>query len=201
MTLSQTESAAARSPRPVSWLLLLASAVAVLVTGLFATAVVFHHLGSWPAAPGRKEFWIWLIVASCLTIISLGLRALRWIFLLRRAEIRIPIRDAYIGYLAGLSLLLAPFLLGEIAVRAYVHRKRGRVPVVATALVNIWERLLDGVALAAIAGTVAVMSGRGSTMTLVLVTGVTATMLPPVRRIGLRAAVMMVRSVARMAGR
>jgi ubiquinone/menaquinone biosynthesis C-methylase UbiE/uncharacterized membrane protein YbhN (UPF0104 family) len=200
MTLSQTVSAAARPPRPVSWLLLLASAAAVLVTGLFGTAVVFRHLGSWPTAPGRREFWIWLIVASCLTVVSLGLRALRWIFLLRRAEIRIPIRDAYIGYLAGLSLLLAPFLLGEIAVRAYVHRKRGRVPVVATALVNIWERVLDCVALAAIAGIVAVMSGRASTRTLVLITGVVATMLPPVRRIGLRAAVTVVRSVARMAG-
>ena len=33
-------------------------------------------------------------------------------------ETRIPIRDAYIGYFAGLSLLFAPFLLGEIAVRA-----------------------------------------------------------------------------------
>jgi 2-polyprenyl-3-methyl-5-hydroxy-6-metoxy-1,4-benzoquinol methylase len=74
------------------------------------------------------------------------------------------------------------------------------VPVVATALVNIWERLLDCVALAAIAGIVAVMSGRGSTMTLVLVTGVAGTMLPTVRRIGLRAAAMVVRSVARMAG-
>jgi ubiquinone/menaquinone biosynthesis C-methylase UbiE/uncharacterized membrane protein YbhN (UPF0104 family) len=200
MTLPQTVSAAARPPRPVSWLLLLASAVAVLVTGLFGTAVVFRHLGSWPTAQGRKEFWIWLIVASCLTVASLSLRALRWIFLLRRAEIRIPIRDAYIGYLAGLSLLLAPFLLGEIAVRAYVHRERGRVPVVATALVNIWERLLDCVALAAIAGIVAVMSGRGSTRTLVLITGVVATMLPPVRRTGLRAAVTVVRSVARMAG-
>jgi ubiquinone/menaquinone biosynthesis C-methylase UbiE/uncharacterized membrane protein YbhN (UPF0104 family) len=200
MTLSQTVTAAGRPPRPVSWLLLLASAAAVLVTGLVATAVVFYHLGSWPTAQGRKELWIWLIVASCLTVVSLGLRALRWIFLLRRAEIRIPIRDAYIGYLAGLSLLLAPFLLGEIAVRAYVHRERGRVPVVATAVVNIWERLLDCVALAAIAGIMAVMSGRRGTMMLALVTGVIATMLPPVRRTGLRAAVTVVRSLARRAG-
>jgi ubiquinone/menaquinone biosynthesis C-methylase UbiE/uncharacterized membrane protein YbhN (UPF0104 family) len=200
MALSQTASAAGRPPRPVSWLLLLASSAAVLVTGLVATAVVFYHLGSWPTAQGRRALWIWLIVASCLTVVSLGLRALRWIFLLRRAEIRIPIRDAYIGYLAGLSLLLAPFLLGEIAARAYVHRQRGRVPVVATALVNIWERVLDWVALAAIAGTMAVTSGLGRVGALALVTGVVATMLPPVRRTGLRAAVTLVRSIARMAG-
>jgi SAM-dependent methyltransferase/uncharacterized membrane protein YbhN (UPF0104 family) len=197
MTLSQTASVAGRPPRPVSWVLLLASTAAVLVTGLVTTAVVFRHLGPWPTAQGRANLLIWVIVAACLAVVSLGLRALRWIFLLRRAEIRIPIRDAYIGYLAGLSLLLAPFLLGEIAVRAYVYRKRGRVPVAATALVNVWERLLDGVALAAIAGTMAVMSGQGSTTSVVLLMCVVATMLPPVRRIGLRAAVTMVRSLAR----
>ena len=60
--------------------------------------------------------------ACVLTVASLSLRSLRWIFLLRRAETRIPIRDAYIGYFAGLSLLFAPLLLGEIAVRACVHR-------------------------------------------------------------------------------
>ena len=74
------------------------------------------------------RFWVGLAAAAALTIVSLMLRSLRWIFLLRRAETRIPIRDAYIGYFAGLSLLLAPFLLGEIAVRAAVLRARGRVP-------------------------------------------------------------------------
>jgi ubiquinone/menaquinone biosynthesis C-methylase UbiE/uncharacterized membrane protein YbhN (UPF0104 family) len=196
MTLSQMAPAAGR-PRPVLWLLLLASAAAVLATGLVTTALVFHRLAPWPASPRRSGFFTWLIVACCLTVVSLGLRALRWIFLLRRAEIRIPIRDAYIGYLAGLSLLLVPFLLGEIAVRAYLHRARGRVPVVATALVNIWERLLDGVALAAIAGTIAVMSGHGSMSSVALLAGVAATMVPPVRLTGLRAAVRVVRSLAR----
>ncbi len=100
------------------------------------------------------------MVAAALTIVSLMLRSLRWIFLLRRAHVRIPIRDAYIGYFAGLSLLLTPFLLGEIAVRALVHRARGRVPAATVVVVNLWERLLDLVALGVITGLLAIVLGR-----------------------------------------
>ena len=162
MTVAQMASAAGRPPRSVAWLLLLASGAAVLVAGLAATVVVLSQLALTPTTlPVESRFWIWLVVASGLTVASLALRALRWIFLLRRADTRIPIRDAYIGYLAGLSLLLAPFLLGEIAIRAYVHRKRCGVPMVTTAIVNVWERLLDAVALAAIAASIAIASGAG----------------------------------------
>ncbi len=202
MTRAELAVADQRPPRSVAWLLLLASTAAVLVIGLVTTALLLDDL-AWPAPLGRQRFWIWLLVvgvACGLTGISLGLRALRWIFLLRRAETRIPIRDAYIGYLAGFSLLLAPLFLGEIAVRAWVHRQRGRVPVVTTAIVNIWERLLDACALAGIVALIAVMSGRGSVGSLALLGVVAATMVPAVRRACLRAVEMVVRSLARVAG-
>ncbi|MEO8260275.1 MAG: methyltransferase domain-containing protein [Acidobacteriota bacterium] len=187
MTVAPAASAAVRPPRSVAWLLLLAAATAVLLTGLAATAAVLAHLAATPAAvPGGSRFWLGLLAASGLTVASLALRALRWIFLLRRAETRIPIRDAYIGYLAGLSLLLAPFLLGEIAIRAYVHRRRCGVPMVTTAIVNVWERLLDLVALAAIAGAIGIASGRGSATGLALLALAAATMISPVRRLALR---------------
>ena len=96
----------------------------------------------------RPGFWLAFVAGCALTLLSVALRALRWIFLLRRSETRIPIRDAYIGYLAGFSLMLAPLLLGEVAVRAYVHRERGHVPYATTIELNAWERLLDATALA-----------------------------------------------------
>jgi 2-polyprenyl-3-methyl-5-hydroxy-6-metoxy-1,4-benzoquinol methylase len=202
MTVAQMASTAAgRPPRSVAWLLLLASATAVLVTGLAATAALLSQLGQTPTTlPVDSRFWIWLLVASGLTVASLALRALRWIFLLRRADTRIPIRDAYIGYLAGLSLLLAPFLLGEIAIRAYVHRKRCGVPIVTTAIVNVWERLLDAVALAAIAGSMAIASGRRSATAVALLTVAAATMMPPVRRLCLWVVSAGVRPLARATG-
>jgi hypothetical protein len=126
----------------MAWVLLLASAAAVFLTGLAATVTILGSVGGPPAAIGAG-FWIRFLAACGLTVVSLGLRSLRWIFLLRRSETRIPIRDAYIGYFAGLGLLFAPFLLGEIAVRAAVLRARGGVPIATTMVVNLWERFLD----------------------------------------------------------
>jgi ubiquinone/menaquinone biosynthesis C-methylase UbiE len=139
------------------WVLLLASAAAVAGVGLLATLVLFGRIGSWPAPPAA--FWPRFLAACALTLASLSLRSVRWIFLLRRSETRIPIRDAYIGYFAGLSLLVTPLLLGEIAVRAWILRARGRVPVQTSVIVNIWERLLDLAALGIVAA-VALVTGR-----------------------------------------
>ena len=55
---------------------------------------------------------------------------------------------------------MTPFLLGEIAVRAWVHRARGRVPAATVVVVNLWDRLLDVVALGIITGTLAIALGR-----------------------------------------
>ena len=169
----------------MAWVLLLASAAAVLLTGLFGTALILGGLAGWPAQIG-PGFWIRMLAASGLTVASLTLRSLRWVFLLRRAETRIPIRDAYIGYFAGLSLLLAPFLLGEIAVRALVLRARGRVPVATTVIVNLWERLLDLVSLALIAGTLGVALGGGGIRTTALLVLAGAALIRPVRALCLR---------------
>lgn len=175
--------------------LLLASAAAVLLIGLAATGLILGNLTTWPARLG-PGFWVRLLAASGLTVISLGLRSLRWVFLLRRAETRIPIRDAYIGYFAGLSLLFTPFLLGEIAVRAVVLRVRGRVPVATTVVVNLWERFLDLMALAAIGGALGLVFGA-RTWAVGLVLLPTALFIGPVRRLCLRTFV----AAGRQAGR
>jgi ubiquinone/menaquinone biosynthesis C-methylase UbiE/uncharacterized membrane protein YbhN (UPF0104 family) len=133
----------------MAWVVLLASAAAVALAGIAATIAVFSGIGGVPRPP--SHFWGTFVAASALTTASLSLRSLRWVFLLRRAETRIPIRDAYIGYFTGFSLLFVPLLLGEIAVRAIVHRRRGGVPVTTTALGNVWERVLDLLALGLIA--------------------------------------------------
>ena len=141
------------------WVLLLASASAVLIVGLLATLVLFGRVGSLPRPPWT--FWPRLLALCVLTIVSLSLRSLRWIFLLRRSETRIPIRDAYIGYFAGLSLLFAPLLLGEIAIRAAILRARGRVPVLTTAVVNTWERVIDLLSLGLVAAVLSAAAGEG----------------------------------------
>src|SRR5688572_10372986 len=124
------------------------------------------------------------------------LRSLRWVFLLRRAQVRIPIRDAYVGYFAGLSLLLAPFLLGEIAVRAIVLRARGDVPVATTIVVNLWERFVDFIALGVIAGGLGLLLWGVNVWSVGALVAVMATLAKPVRRICLRVAAQAARRVA-----
>ncbi len=194
MVISDAQSAAVvrRPPRSTAWVLLVASAVAVGLTGLAATALAIWQLPieQLSLAPGYVGA---LVIGSLLTVASLGLRALRWIFLLRRAETRIPIHDAYVGYLAGFSLLLAPLFLGEIFVRAMVLRKRGGVPVPTTVLVNLWERVLDVAALAIIAGLAGGLSGGWRWEAMVLLGGGGLTLVTPARRALLRLATLAVR--------
>lgn len=175
-------------------MLVLGSAAAVLVTGLVATvAIVSRHRGA--SLSLGYGFWAGLVAVSGLTAVNLGLRALRWIYLLRRCETRLPIRDAYIGYLAGFSLVLAPLLLGEIAVRSYVLKERGEVPPLTTAVVNVWERVLDLVAVAILVGAFAVVRGHAALAAWCLVPALIATAFGTVRITVLRRMVFVLRRI------
>src|SRR5262245_31969699 len=181
----------------MAWVVMTASAAAILLVGVVATIVVLGDFAG-SLGPIDATFWIALASGMLLTVSSLTLRSLRWIFLLRRAGTRIPIRDAYIGYFSGLSLLLTPFLIGEIAVRARGHRRRARVPVATTVVVNLWDRLLDLVALAVIAGAVGLLiEAPLPTLHVALLLGAAVTMVPGVRRLLLRAASRIAGGIAR----
>ena len=183
----------------MAWVVMTASAAAILLVGIVATILVLGDFAG-SAEPIGPAFWLWLALASVLTVISLTVRSLRWIFLLRRAGTRIPIRDAYIGYFAGLSLLLTPFLIGEIAVRALVHRARAGVPAATTIVVNLWDRLLDLVALAIIAGSIGVsISTQNRVLHVALLAGAALSILPGARRLLLRAAIWVTGRVLRRA--
>ncbi|HUR35506.1 MAG TPA: methyltransferase domain-containing protein [Vicinamibacterales bacterium] len=174
----------ARPPRAMAWVVLMAAAAAVLAVGVAATLIVFSNLGGAAARPPSR-FWLALAGSSILTVGSIALRSLRWIFLLRRADTRIPIRDAYIGYFSGFSLLFAPLLAGEMAVRAWVHRARGGVPVQTTLVVNVWERLLDLAALSMLAAVAGLASGGASTWSYALGACALLSLVTPLRRIAL----------------
>ena len=180
----------------MAWVVLLAAAAAVLAVGVAATILLVGNLTSYPA-PG-SGFWLPFIGACVLTAASLGLRSLRWVFLLRRAETRIPIRDAYIGYFAGLGLLFVPLMAGEIAVRAWVNRARGQVPVHTTIAVNVWERLLDLSALALLAGLAAVLTGSVTRLSGAALACALLALITPVRRLALAVVERVTAPVARM---
>jgi ubiquinone/menaquinone biosynthesis C-methylase UbiE/uncharacterized membrane protein YbhN (UPF0104 family) len=137
-------------PRPVLWVVLVANAVAMAAIGLVATAVILNR--SDPRFSAIPPLFVAAVAFGlAATGTSLAIRTFRWMFLLRRTGVRVPLRDACIGYLAGFSLLFVPLLVGEIVVRAAVHKSRAAVPLVNTSVVNLWERFLDVSALALIA--------------------------------------------------
>ena len=187
-----------RPPRAMAWVVLLAASAAVFAVGMFATVVLFGRLGAYPSTPGTG-FWAALFGACLLTVASVSLRSLRWIFLLRRAETRIPIRDAYIAYFSGFSLLFAPLLAGEVAVRALVHRSRGNVPVHTTIVVNVWERLLDATALSILAAVAEfAVDGHLSVWRWALVGCAALSFVTPVRRLALQTLVSVTEPLARV---
>ena len=186
----------ARPPRAMAWVVLLAAATAVLAVGLAATILLVGNLTTYPRPDAR--FWLPFLGACVLTAVSIGLRSLRWIFLLRRADTRIPIRDAYIGYFAGLGLLFAPLLAGEIAVRAWVNRARGQVPVHTTIVVNVWERLLDLSALALLAAAASLLNGGLNRWSWAVVACALLSLVTPLRRVALTVVVALTAPVARM---
>jgi 2-polyprenyl-3-methyl-5-hydroxy-6-metoxy-1,4-benzoquinol methylase/uncharacterized membrane protein YbhN (UPF0104 family) len=169
----------AAAPRPVVWLLLTACAVAILAIGAVTTAVILGGVqpeGGRLGSPLPRAFWGAIALGAVATCASLSIRTIRWIFLLRRASARIPLRDACIGYLAGFSLLFVPLLVGEIVVRAAVLKSRARVPLAATAVVNLWERLLDVSALALIAAVGAsLMAGPQAALIPLTIVALTST--------------------------
>ncbi len=166
-------------PRPLLWLALAASAVAMLAVGAVTTAVILARadpeLSSVPPAFGAA-----MAISLAATTASLAVRTVRWMFLLRRAGVREPLRDACIAYLSGFSLLLVPLLIGEIVTRAAVQRSRAGVAPATTCSVNLWGRFLDAVALSLIGAVAALMLGAASTALLPL-TVVAVTAISPVR--------------------
>lgn len=173
--------AVARPPLAMAWVLLLASTVAIFVVGLVATILVFRNLPDL-VTPIPVSLWASFGLACALTVASLAIRTFRWMFLLRRSETRIPLRDACIGYLSGLSLLLAPLLVGEIAVRTAVLRTRVSVPVETTILLTLWDRFHDVVALVLIAALLGLSPSLVDVRTLGSLAIVGLTVFRPVRQ-------------------
>jgi SAM-dependent methyltransferase len=88
-----------------------------------------------------------LPVLVALTLSCLGLRFVRWQYLLRRAGVRLPERESLVIYLASLIGIATPAYVGEL-LRSVLVRRRFGVPIAKSAYVILNERLADVCALA-----------------------------------------------------
>ncbi len=103
-------------------------------------------------------------------------RFIRWQFLLRRADIRVPIRPNFSIYLASLAGIATPAYVGEI-IRSIFMRRKFNTPLRISVVVLTVERLLDVVALAFI-GLITTDAWwlRGVMFSLIIVAGVIGVM-------------------------
>jgi 2-polyprenyl-3-methyl-5-hydroxy-6-metoxy-1,4-benzoquinol methylase/uncharacterized membrane protein YbhN (UPF0104 family) len=171
------------APQPIARLILLAYAAASMAVGVVTTAVILGAARP-RVTPLPLAFWAAVSLGALVTCASLGIRTVRWIFLMRRTHARVPLRDACIGYLSGFGLLFVPLLIGETVLRASVHKSRAGVPLTTTTVVNLWERFLDVAALSFVAAVTGSRLG-GPAVAILPLTIVAATATTAFRRFAL----------------
>ncbi len=118
---------------------LLASAAAF---GVAVSAFWFGSTGTQYARAHAGVLLATLVAASALTTANLVLRWLRWHFLVRRLNVRVPTREGVRLYFATVPAIITPFYVGEL-IRARLLSARFPGSASAVGLVWIVERVSD----------------------------------------------------------
>lgn len=90
--------------------------------------------------------WSLYVPVLLLTLVNYALRFWKWHYLLARLEVRIPVRENLLFFLAGFAMVITPGRAGEL-VKPWLVRVRTGVPMAQTIPALITERLTDGLAL------------------------------------------------------
>jgi glycosyltransferase 2 family protein len=107
-----------------------------------------------------ESFRWWLALpAVALTLANVLLRLLRWQYFLRRAGVRLPMRQSAGIFVAGLAMLLTPAYAGE-GVKTWLVAREGKGTWPRSAGVVVAERLFDALALALVGGVAFLLAGE-----------------------------------------
>lgn len=123
--------------------ILLAASAAL---GVAVTVFWFSDTGTAYAREHAAALLVALACAAVLTTANLVLRWLRWHFLVRRMDVRVPTRQGVRLYFATLPAIVTPFSLGEL-IRAQLLGARFPGGRVAVAIVWVVERASDALVL------------------------------------------------------
>jgi ubiquinone/menaquinone biosynthesis C-methylase UbiE/uncharacterized membrane protein YbhN (UPF0104 family) len=144
--------------RPFVWLVAL-SVVIWLVAATAAIGLVrMTGTTSFFAAISGTDPLIAALMGT-VTIASILLRFVRWQFLLRKLDIRVPVRGSLSTYLASLVGVATPGHVADL-VRAALLRRRFGTPVGSVIYAWVVERAFDVFALAILAMSAAFLLGR-----------------------------------------
>ncbi|MBL8693861.1 MAG: flippase-like domain-containing protein [Planctomycetes bacterium] len=114
--------------------------VAVSCAWLFLTG------GAGAVRPLLHASPLFVVILLGVTTVHLGVRFVRWQYLLRRADVRVPARPSLSIFLASLMGTATPAYVGEV-LRCALARKRFGAPLGPMLGVLVLERLLDVLAL------------------------------------------------------
>jgi SAM-dependent methyltransferase len=103
---------------------------------------------------GYRVFPVYLVLMVAATLANVAVRFVRWQFLLRRVDVRIPERASLSIYLASLAAMATPAYAGEV-IRPVLVRRRFGVPMARTLPVLVAERGFDALALTLIGAATA----------------------------------------------
>ncbi len=119
------------------------SIVGSLVLGSLVSAIWLTKTDFAAALDSVQPSALWMLpLVGFPTIVSMGIRFLRWHYLLRVNGILVPTRDSLRIYLAGFAMILTPAHIGEI-IRALLLRWRHGVSTRSTVPIVVIERLFD----------------------------------------------------------
>lgn len=121
----------------VRWMIL----TAVVALGVYLGIVLYANAGDVMEALGRLNGW-WLLAVLFLSLLSYGVRALRWNYYLIRLGISIPHRLMLLLYFAGLSMLITPAMVSGVVKVGLVKVKVG-AQLSRTLPIVVVERLTD----------------------------------------------------------
>ncbi len=138
--------------RPVRRLLRLNIGLVLLGLGVAVAWVLSTSAGASldALAAFRPVFAPWLIAVS---LFCIAVRFLRWQYLLRRVDVRVPTRSSAVAYLASLLGIATPAHVGE-AIRCVLLRRQVGAPLGLTLEVLVAERVLDVFALSLLGAAV-----------------------------------------------
>jgi len=143
-------------PRPLRRLLRLNVVLILLGLGVAVAWVLSTSAAaSFDALAAFRPVFAPLLIG--VSLFCIAVRFLRWQYLLRRVDVRVPTRPSAVAYLASLLGIATPAHVGE-AIRCVLLRRQFRVPLALTLEVLVAERVLDVIALALL-GTVVRPSG------------------------------------------
>jgi uncharacterized protein (TIRG00374 family) len=95
--------------------------------------------------------WIYFIPVLLLTLLNYGLRFVKWHYLLRRLDVRMPLVEDAWNFAAGLAMVISPAKAGEM-LKPYVVNARLGTPMARTIPALVTERLTDAIAMLILAG-------------------------------------------------